>query len=407
MPFHARGKLFAALLVVLSAGSIEAQDLTEATLLQRFLSDNPQVRALRAGVEAIRAETRSRTLYPNPTASYSREGAGLAEFFQYEQPLVLTARRRLFGQAAAAAGSAAANEVERSIWELRSDLRTAFYHLLDMQERRSVLEGTVRELAEVVRILERREAAGESSSFDLTRVERELLEADTDLASNQAGLATARGLIAAVVGIEAGLELRAAGSLRLAPPAPPVDTLISRALEVRQDYLALRAQLERNRNEKRAAELLRIPDPIVTVGIKRGEGFPATRHGSVIALTVPLPLFNRGQMEVARSEAEYQRAEGRLDALARRIRAEVTAARSAFELRRSASEQYQKRLGKSGADLVRIGRIAYEEGEKTILELLDVYRLARQTDLRRLELLAAAKEAEIELERAVGAEVFP
>jgi len=79
----------------------------------------------------------------------------------------------------------------------------------------------------------------------------------------------------------------------------------------------------------------------------------------------------------------------------------------AFELRRALFDQYRLGTEKSSRELVRIARIAYEEGEKSILELLDVYRASRQAELRGLELLAAVKQAQIELDRVVGEEVFP
>ena len=64
-------------------------------------------------------------------------------------------------------------------------------------------------------------------------------------------------------------------------------------------------------------------------------------------------------------------------------------------------------MNQLGADLSRITRLAYQEGEVGILELLDSYRVTRQSLLRLLELEALAKEAQVELDRAVGEEVLP
>ena len=87
--------------------------------------------------------------------------------------------------------------------------------------------------------------------------------------------------------------------------------------------------------------------------------------------------------------------------------AEVAAAHAAFETRRTAAESYRREIGERAAELTSIAQLAYHEGERTILELLDVYRIARQGQLRAIEHEAAAKDAAIELERAVGEEVFP
>ncbi len=66
-----------------------------------------------------------------------------------------------------------------------------------------------------------------------------------------------------------------------------------------------------------------------------------------------------------------------------------------------------RELGEKSTELAQIAQVAYQEGEQGILELLDAYRVALLSQRRALELLAAAKRAEIELDRAVGEEVLP
>jgi cobalt-zinc-cadmium efflux system outer membrane protein len=64
-------------------------------------------------------------------------------------------------------------------------------------------------------------------------------------------------------------------------------------------------------------------------------------------------------------------------------------------------------VGPLGDDLNRIVRVAYEEGEVGILELLDSYRVTRQYLLRIVDLESLVKEAQIELDRVIGEEVRP
>jgi outer membrane protein, heavy metal efflux system len=407
MLFRAQTVLHLTALTLTIAQIARGQELTEKELIERFFMESPQVRALRAGLATTRAEVQGRTLYPNPSANYAREGAGFTEFLEFEQPLILTNRRSYLREAGAATIRAGEFSLERSFWEIRAELRSVFYRLLEAQEKQRILQSSMGELEEVVAILRRRENEGEGSRFDRLRVERELSESHADLAAAEAALAQLRTMQAALVAAPDIWNKKVVGNLTLPAPPPDVESLVARALAIRQDLLAAAAQLERFAKEKLSAERLRIPDPVVRVGLKRGEGFPDTRTGSVIAVTVPIPLFNRGQAEVTRAEAEHEKASARLDALERQIRAEVRAAHVAFELRRALSDQYRLGTEKSGRELVRIARIAYEEGEKSILELLDVYRASRQAELRGLELLAAVKQAQIELDRVVGEEVFP
>ena len=122
---------------------------------------------------------------------------------------------------------------------------------------------------------------------------------------------------------------------------------------------------------------------------------------------MPLPFFNTGKTEVTQWRAEQERATARQIALERRIRAEVAGAAEALQLRKAAIAQYRSEVNALGTDLSRITRLAYQEGEVGILELLDSYRVTRQSLLRLLELEALAKEAQLELDRAVGEEVLP
>src|SRR4051794_26370533 len=113
--------------------AINAQNWTEAQILEKFDTASPYAREVRASVEAIRAEAEGRTLVPNPAIVSRREGAGYAAFFQLEQQLPLSGRRGILKQAGAAAVSAEEVSGAGMSWRLRSDLRLAFYRVLGSQ----------------------------------------------------------------------------------------------------------------------------------------------------------------------------------------------------------------------------------------------------------------------------------
>jgi cobalt-zinc-cadmium efflux system outer membrane protein len=200
----------------------------------------------------------------------------------------------------------------------------------------------------------------------------------------------------------------ATGGLETPADIPALEALTQRALARRSEYIAEQRQIARFVLEQRAAQRLRYPEPVAIAGIKRGSvALGRTETSSAIGITVPLPLFNKGQAEVSRWRAEQEGATARRDALERRIRAEVIGAAEALRLRKGAIEQYRTEVNQAGTELSRIVRVAYEEGEAGILELLDSYRVTRQALLRLVDLEALAKESQIELDRAVGEEVLP
>ena len=69
--------------------------------------------------------------------------------------------------------------------------------------------------------------------------------------------------------------------------------------------------------------------------------------------------------------------------------------------------RYQESAAAIAEPLALIGRVGYEEGELSILELLDAERQALDARLQVLELAAIARRAAIELDRVIGQEFRP
>jgi cobalt-zinc-cadmium efflux system outer membrane protein len=349
-------------------------------------------------------------LVPNPTIAYTREDAGGTkdDFFLVQQALPVTGRLGLLRRAGQAAVNATQAESSYALLQLRSDLRLAFYDLLLAQEREAVLRRGVVELEEVVRILRLREQEGEGSAFDRLRAERELADIGAELGATEVLRAQAQSRLASFFapGTEAS-SLTAKAEFSSRGPLPPLAQLVARALAARSDYKAGEWQMERLRFERDAAQRKRIPEPVLTAGSKTVRALGIVSRGYVVTLTVPIPLFNRGQTEAARARADYRRVQAERDALRQRIETKVTAAHAAARIRRRIADDYVRELGEKGVELARIAQIAYREGEQGILELLDAYRVSLLSQLRALELSASAKQAEIELDRAAGEEVLP
>jgi cobalt-zinc-cadmium efflux system outer membrane protein len=397
----------ATLAVLLGAAALScpAQEWTEAAIVERFLAQSPRAREARASVAIAEAEARGRTLYSNPSINYSREGAGRTEFFQAEQTLPITGRRKLLRQAGSSLVRATEADGAFSLWQARSSLRQAFYRLLASQEREAVYTTSLKDIEDVIRVLRDREREGEGSKFDRLRTDRERAELLAELALVRAETVLERAQVLAF--LPAGTSLTTvSGQIEVPLLVLNAEELMQRALTVREDYRAEQQRLEQYRLEQRAAERLRFPEPVLNAGLKRAEvGQPGIANGPVIGITIPLPLFNKGQTEVARFTAEQERASARLQVLSQQIRAAIEGTVQALNVRLRARDEYRTELAESGPELIRIATVAYQEGEIGILQLLDAYRVQRQTQLRLLDIQAVVKEAQIELERVMGEEL--
>jgi outer membrane protein TolC len=84
------------------------------------------------------------------------------------------------------------------------------------------------------------------------------------------------------------------------------------------------------------------------------------------------------------------------------VRGEVTALRTAVLDRRNVATHYRAQALESAAQIERIAQVSYDAGERTILELLDSYRLGASARTRQASLDLAVRQAEIELGFATG-----
>lgn len=382
-----------------------AQEWTESRVVEKFQEQSPFAREARARAAITQAEASGRTLYSNPSFNYSREGAGLTEFFQAEQALPASGRRGLLRQAGDSAIRAVEAEGAFDLWQARSGLRLAFYQALAAQEREAVYAEALKEIENVIRVLRDREREGEGSKFDRLRTERERAELLAELALVGAEAELERSRVLAFLPPDTRITA-VAGQMETGLAIIDEAALVQLALNARNDYRAGQRRLEQFGLEQQAAKRLKIPEPVLNAGFKRADvGLNRIAGGGVIGVTVPLPLFNQGQTEVARYSAEQELAAARLRILAQRIRAAVEGNARAFQVRVRARDRYRQELADSGSELAGIAAAAYQEGEIGILQLLDAYRTQRQARLRMLDIQLAVKETQIELERVVGQEL--
>jgi cobalt-zinc-cadmium efflux system outer membrane protein len=402
--------IFVLLLPAVAVAVASDEPVTESDALRLFLEESPQAQKVPLIVQSIGAELRVDARVSNPDVAYQVEdAAGVRdEFLTIQQELPITGRLGLLRESADAASSAAGLAAERDLEAAAYALRASFYEVV---YRDSVFERLQRGaglLDRVVDILAQREREGEGSGYDLLRAEQELAEIGIATAEAEAALSVARSRFGSF--FDPALRMEAAaleGDLQSTDAIPEPDEAIERALSQRADLRALLVEAERRDLERRAARRRRFPEPTVTAGWKRTEGLGLEDTGFIASLTVPLPIFDRGQVTLARASADRQRAELETEIRKREIRAEVLASLARERAARQAAQRHGKDIEQRAGELRRIAQLAYDEGENGILELLDAHRTSLGMELRALAVQYEAKSAEIDRNRAIGVEVRP
>ena len=398
-------KALAGIALLMAGTCARAQDWTEQAVLTLFEQQTPIKRETRATAAAAVEAMRGRTLWPNPIAVYSRETVGFTEFMQAEQQLPISGRLALARKAMEPARESAEADGAARIWVIRSGLRAAFYRALAAQRQEDLVQSSLLEVEEVVGLLRTREREGEGSRYDRIRVERETADLRADIAVARSQARGERTLLLTYLPAETAVA-RLTGDFGSRSLSAGLDSILQQALGNRAEFRAQSARLAQLGFEQQAADRLKIPEPMITAGLKRTQlSNNQTGSGAAIGVSIPLPLFNKGQTEVARLSAEQDRIRAQRDILTQQVSAVVAGAYEVYTTRLAALDAFDRATGDAGAELLRVVRIGYQEGELGILQVLDAYRLKRQTALRRLELQLALKESEIELSRAAGIEV--
>lgn len=389
----------ALVLMCISPPGAAAQERSAREIVEIILRDGPQARAIQASVDVVREEQAARRAMPNPTAWYTREGAGFTEFLQVEQPLPAFGLRSALERAGVAAIEGAEAERDVALAALRAEAWMALARAAAESTRVAESERAVREIERLVEILAIREREGEGSKYDRLRAEQEAHEARLAVVTAAAAAAEARADVDALLPPDVTLEIIAIEPSLLTAAA--IDMVSARGTSQRAELRALERAVTRFGRESDAARRARGIAPSFLAGVKRADDGGDRKTGYIAGAGISIPLFDRGNREAARWNAEAARATAMLAASTARVRAEIAGAEAVMDLRRKALDSFTAAAA-SGEEIRTIADAAYRDGALTILELLDAYRTSARARARLIDLRLDAALARIALQRATG-----
>lgn len=376
--------------------------LDEPTFLRRVAERSPRRPLLDDRRRLAAASVGAASALPNPTLAYEREAVpGLDthdDFVRLALPVDVAGRRGLAASAARAGAEAERAAVERDAFLLRVEARAAYLEAAYARQLLARLDEARAQLVAVAGALRSRAAQGDASSYDAERAALELEALDDERAGARTRLEIARLRLGGLVG-EPATPYDAGDALAL-PARPPEGPL----LPARPDVLAALARGRQAEREEAAARRRWVPRLELVAGLRSSADRDGRGLGYVVGIGGELPVFDRGGPGAAKSRAETRRWRSEARALAVEAAAESEQARRELALHIEQAEAYAAGPARRALDLQRRAAVAYREGDRPILELLDVHRAARQASVRELELVYEARRAELSLRRALGRE---
>lgn len=359
------------------------------TAIQEALTANLDLIAERLNVPQAKAREITAALRPNPrfslTADYidlfglglsNDKGNGPTEIAgRVEYTIEGGGKRKRRIEAAQLATSVAEFQLLDAIRRLILEVRLA---CVDYSAAFESLELSRRNLAvfeEVTKVNEAKVKAGELAGVELIRIRVAREQLQNSVRLGELRVRTVSNQLQRLIGRkDPDPSFRLDADLSAPPRVELLDDIRAEALRSRPDLLATRKDVERAGADTRLQIANGKIDYTVSAAYQNQMSYVKDGHLIAAGLTIPLPVFDRNQGEIARARIAAQQAEARVRALQRAIQAEIDNAWAQYNTSRELVERIRGRLLPEAEQVREITGYSYRRGEASLLEFLDAQR---------------------------------
>lgn len=358
-------------------------------LIAWLLAHNQEVAAAQARVDQAAADVGRSALYPNPTLDFTLSnlgvgtttppGLGFNQMAIYTTqvsetielgkrgPRIEAAQRRLDSQREAFLDDLAAHAAAA---------RAALGRVVHLWNRLMVLEEVLRGAHEVLDLERERLNHGDISGMDFNRLWVDTMSLESEVsqgrAEYEAALADCRALLFAPCSVE-GVDSALLDQAAQMPPTPDLDGI----LQMRPDVRALRLAAESLAQEAILAKRRAIPDPTFGLGYTH-DRFTISgdiANSLMVSVSLPLPVFDRGQHDAALARARQAELQSTLAATLERAKADVDGLAKRLETLAKTLADLQGSAIPKSAEVLEGTMEAFGRGQVSMTDLL----LARRT----------------------------
>jgi cobalt-zinc-cadmium efflux system outer membrane protein len=332
---------------------------------------SPKLAVAQAGVEAARGRAQQAGLRINPEFSVELENFGgsgsLSGLQSSELTVSLSQKLDLAGHRPArmtvAEAELAAAQLRFIIAraDLTQKVRNLFAAGVAAQEALDLAQENVERAEELANVARELVDAGREPPLRRLRAEAALAQAIASLKSAEADEQTAYNLLAALLGSSIPPEELIGGSNIPLPEELDPSSNLDVALAVAEVVIA-RANFKQARADGRV-------DPSVGIGLRhmRDSG----DVGLMVGISVPLPIFDRNQGNIAAAVSEVQAAEAKVSAARLDATARAASARASLTAADSRLSALEKSAIKEAREALRLAELSYRAGKSSLVELLD------------------------------------
>jgi outer membrane protein, heavy metal efflux system len=384
-----------AVLAVATARGARAQDARPTSLtideaVRNALDSNLNLLAGRFNVKVADAAVVTAALRPNPvlTVSGARPDQLLADagiatnevVFRTDYIVEGGGKRERRVDQAQLAKSVAELQLLNTMRNLVLDVQSAFVDVQLAKLNLALARDNLQAFNNVVQINTERVRTGDLSQVELSRSQLAVLQFENDVRQQDAKLIVARNRLSALIGRGPdGSALDVTGELRRDPALADYDVLRRSALDTRPDLRAVRADQARNAADLRLQLANGKIDYTISGEYHRESGGGLSGNSYLLALSVPLPVFNRNQGEVARAQTQQDQLGAKIRAVENDVSIEVANAYAGYAASRDVVKNIEDRMLTQAQNVRSVTEYSYRRGEASFIEFLDAVRAYNDT----------------------------
>ncbi len=387
---------------------------------QALLEKNFLLLAQHYNVDASRALLRQSRILGNPTLStdqnvYSNgrwfehsknpDGSYNGQYYVQLQQVLYTARKRSkLIDLASTNVQVAEVQLADVLRGLRLQLHTDFNTVVRLQGIQQIYQEELAQLTQLLNGLQGQYRAGNIARKDLLRVQALQASLEQDAAENEKAIEDAESDLKTLVAASGGPFIQPVGDLSVPQmPQQNIDALVALAQTNNPAYQAELLGVQGATQNLRLQKALAVPD--LTLGPNFDKNSNYTQNYVGLGLSLPIPLFNRnqGNIAAARATVKQQDAEARnsgtdlqnnVEAAYRKLGHTV---KLATERRQEFYEDYET--------LYRNVVASFQQRQISLLEFIDYFEAYKDMRENQLQLQLQLQAAKDELNYQVGTDV--
>ena len=385
-----------------SIAAVCQQSLDLRTTLTAAQAGNLELRAARQQRAVALAGITTAGVSPNPTFSFFAAKDSPHEGITLDIPIELGGKRAK--RLAVAKEEQKSTEIDLAVLErqIRRRTRQAFYQALAAQDETAQAKVALDLVTRTRDMVQQRYENGGVAQLELIQADVELAKAVADYETTSQAQRSAEVLLAGLLNRPLSTAVGITGKLDEVPSAPTLDAVVAQALQSNADLMKSMQDLRTEERRLQLAKAQRIPN----IDLQPGVDFnapPDFHEGGRGGFSVSIPLFNRGQGDIALSNAKLNLL--RLTLESQRLNASAQVASAYFDhiAKLHQAQQYREKILPQNEKLLSMAEDSYQAGKTSLLTLIDAQR--RLNDVRKayLDSLFAAQSSFAALEEVVGA----